>query len=172
MVSGAEDARDMRRTIRNRSIFAAIVVLACAAVTVGVFVGQGSDQHGPGLTKALGLEGRASTGHVRMAIAHDLGLNAGNVVHRASVTDPQVIARVTTQLDHLGPAPNGPIACPKDDGETFVLTFTRRDGPTSAATARLHAQGCRFVGLSLEGHTTAMYQGTPELANYLTRLDP
>ena len=62
-----------------------------------------------------------------MSIAHDLGLNAGRVVHRTSITDPQVIARVTTQLDHLGPFPKGPFKCPKDDGETFVLTFARRE---------------------------------------------
>lgn len=170
--SGAGEARERWRSVRNRFIFVAIVVLACAAVTVGVFVGQGSDQQAGGLTNALGLEGQAPTRHVRMDIAHDLGLNAGDEVHRATVTDPQVIARITTQLDHLVPFPKGPIKCPMDDGEAFILRFTTGYRASPAVTASVGAAGCRTVRISHRGHKPTVYRGTQDLALLLTRLDP
>jgi hypothetical protein len=169
---GVEEARLRRRTARNRFVFVTLVVAACATVTVGVFVGQGSDQQGAGLTTALGLEGPAPTGHLRMIIAHDLGLSAGGVVHRTSVTDPQVIASATTQLDHLGPFPNGPIKCPNDDGDTFVVTFTSENRSSPTATARVGVAGCRTVRISLRGHKRATFLGTQHFALFLTRLDP
>ena len=148
----------------------ALVALACAAVTVGVYVGQGSDNQSAGLNEALGLDGRAPTRHFRMDIVHDLGLNAGDEVHRASVTDPQVIARVADLLDHLGPMPKGPIACPNDDGQAFRLTFTSGGAP--AAKATVSVTGCPTASVSIRGHQPRVYQSTQELSRLLTRLDP
>lgn len=123
-------------------------------------------------TRSRSAAEQLPTGPQRLAIAHDMGMNADNTIHRRVVSDKEMISQVASLLDGLEPGSSRGVFCAWGDGAHFDLTFAARLGGSPVASAVVNANGCREATITINGRTTTHYPGSEALIALLKRLDP